>query len=98
MGVEEFGKEIQFVKNCNLFDTPALAPKGRRGELKGSAHSADPREKARTMWKCFLGHEGGRFAEEVHAHEIALDTPLGFVRHPPGSSRGPLETTIACRL
>ena len=28
-GVEEFGNEIQFVKNCNSFDTPALAPKGR---------------------------------------------------------------------
>ena len=32
-GVEEFGKDIQFVKNCNSFDTPALVPKGRRGGL-----------------------------------------------------------------
>ena len=32
-GVEEFGNEIQFVKNCNSFDTPALAPKGCRGGL-----------------------------------------------------------------
>ncbi len=31
--VEEFGKEIQFVKNCNAFDTPALAPEGGRGGL-----------------------------------------------------------------
>ncbi len=30
-GVEEFGKEIQLVKNCTSFDTPALVPKGRRG-------------------------------------------------------------------
>ena len=34
-GVEEFGNEIQFVKNCNSFDTPALAPKGRRSGFTG---------------------------------------------------------------
>ena len=32
-GVEEFGNDIQFVKNCNSLDTSALAPKGRRGGL-----------------------------------------------------------------
>ena len=57
--------------------------------LKGSAHSAVPREKARTMWKCFLGSERVRFAAEVHGHESALDTPLGLVRHPPGIFQRP---------
>ena len=56
---------------------------------RGSAHSADPREKVRTMWKCCLGSERVRFAAEVHGHESALDTSLGLARHSPGIFQRP---------
>ena len=66
--------------------------------LKDSAHSADPREKARTMWKCFLGSDRVCFVAEVHGHESALDTSLGLVRHSPGIFQRPLGDHDSIRI